>query len=182
MQRFHLAMVDSTNDWAKRNLNTMKIDQLTLITADAQSAGRGSFSKKWYSPEHQNIYATFILFQPHQEVDRANFVQLLAKVCQTLLQNKGLKAEIKWPNDLLIDKKKLAGILIETMPYGDLLAIIMGIGINVNMPKEEINKLDQKATSLLLETNTFWDKDILINELFIQLQKELNLKLGINLQ
>lgn len=165
MIRYHLSLVDSTNDWAKRNLNLLDPSDITLVTADAQSAGRGRFGRQWYSPQHQNIYATFVFFLDETTLDQAKLVQILAQVTQKILAENGVKATIKWPNDLLIGQKKVAGILLETAHCKDKMVVIMGIGLNVNMTKEELCKLDQPATSLLVETNTFWDKDLLINAL-----------------
>jgi BirA family biotin operon repressor/biotin-[acetyl-CoA-carboxylase] ligase len=173
MIRHHLSSVDSTNDWAKRNLSLLDPSTITLVTADAQSAGRGSYGRNWYSPEHQNIYSTFILFVNDQSLDQAKYVQLLAQITKNILEHNGIKASIKWPNDLHINNKKVAGILLETSSYKDKTAIIMGIGLNVNMPKEELVKLDQPATSLMVETNTFWDKDVLINALAKELSNHL---------
>jgi BirA family biotin operon repressor/biotin-[acetyl-CoA-carboxylase] ligase len=173
MIRHHLSSVDSTNDWAKRNLSLLDPSLINLVTADAQSAGRGSYGRNWYSPEHQNIYATFILFVNETSLDQSKYVQLLAQVTKKILEDKGIKASIKWPNDLQINHKKVAGILLETSCFQDKTAIIMGIGLNVNMPKEELVKLDQPATSLMVETNTFWDKDVLINALVEELSQQL---------
>lgn len=173
MIRHHLSSVDSTNDWAKRNLSLLDSSTITLVTADAQSAGRGSYGRNWYSPEHQNIYATFILFVKDTSFDQTKYIQLLAQITKKILEDNGIKASIKWPNDLQINNKKVAGILLETSSHNDKTAVIMGIGLNVNMPKEELVKLDQPATSLMVETNTFWDKDVLINALAEELSNQI---------
>lgn len=174
MKRYHLSMIDSTNDWAKRNLNLLDHTSISLVTADAQSAGRGRFGRTWYSPEHQNIYATFVQFIDEATLDQAKLVQTLATITQKVLANQGIRVSVKWPNDLFIGRKKVAGILLETVPCtGNRVACLMGIGLNVNMPKDELAKLDQPATSLLVESNTFWDKDLLINALVDKVSQEL---------
>jgi BirA family biotin operon repressor/biotin-[acetyl-CoA-carboxylase] ligase len=175
MLRFHLSSVDSTNDWAKRSLHLLDQNTITLVTADAQSEGRGSYGRQWYSPEHQNIYATFVIFVDEVCLDQTKYVQMLAHIAKKILDEKGIKSTIKWPNDLQINHKKVAGILLETTYFSNKTAIIMGIGLNVNMPKEELQKLDQPATSLMVETNTFWDKDVLINAFAEELSQVLQI-------
>ena len=62
LTRIHFDTIDSTNTWAKQNAHKLESDKITLVTTDTQTAGRGRFKRKWVSPPHQNIYASFCFF------------------------------------------------------------------------------------------------------------------------
>ncbi len=95
----------------------------TVVVAAAQSAGRGRYRRKWVS-HHGNIYASFIFDAPQRDA-RLSYMVAVA-VAETLIQI-GITPQIKWPNDILIDGKKVAGILIE---YAGSF-VVVGIGINI---------------------------------------------------
>lgn len=147
----HFASIDSTNTWAKQNIHLFDTNGVTLVTADEQTAGRGRFTRKWESPAGQNIYATFCFFIEKHRHDIGNIPQILAISAAKTLEELGFSPKLKWPNDILLEGKKVAGILCETTPLSDQLGIILGIGININMPLELLQMIDRPATSLLVE-------------------------------
>lgn len=126
VKRKHFSTIDSTNTWAKKNVQDLAQDQLLLVTADEQQAGRGQFRRKWVSPPHQNIYATFSFFIDKQKKVN-NLPQVLAITAAEVLEKLSFSPRLKWPNDLLLSNKKVAGILSETTPCGDQMCLIMGI-------------------------------------------------------
>ena len=164
VQRKHFASIDSTNTWAKDHLSELPQDQITLVTADTQTAGRGRFKRSWLSPEG-NVYATFCFFWKNQKLNPGNLPQILALAAAEILETHGLKPKLKWPNDLLVNKKKIGGILCETIPYEGLLFFALGIGLNVNLKKEEVESLSQPATSLSLETGNMHEREGLLSQL-----------------
>ena len=166
--RIHFDTIDSTNDWAKGHLERCSTAGITLVTADAQTAGRGRFERKWVSPPGLNLYATFVFFVPGAAYDAMPVVQLLAKAAQSALKRFGFACDIKWPNDLLIAGKKVAGILCETRPHGEYVAVIVGFGLNVNMPAEILAHVGQPATSLAVEGNAVFDRE----EILAAIQEE----------
>ncbi len=143
----HFESLPSTNDWAKTHLNTLSREALTVISADTQTQGRGRYGKRWISPAGENLYATFVFFAPTP--DPIEITHLLALITSQILQEQGITSQIKWPNDLLVNRKKIAGILCEAV--GDQ-GVVIGIGLNVNMPSESLILIDQPATSLFCET------------------------------
>lgn len=165
--RQHFATLDSTNTWGKDHLGEFARDKITLITADVQTKGRGQFNRPWISPPNTNIYATFCFFMEQGRTDIVNIPQLLAIAVVDVLAKMNIQAQIKWPNDLMLSGKKFGGILCETTPVDDQLGVVLGIGINLNMELEWLNKIDQPATSLNL------NKKILFDELIMQFQKHL---------
>lgn len=147
----HFSELNSTNDWSKENYPQFDRKKLTLVTADAQLKGRGRMERKWISPSKLNIYATFTLFIEMQKHSVGNIPQILALSAVGTLNSYALNAQIKWPNDVLIHGKKIAGILCETIMEEKQLVIVIGIGLNVNMSKENLDVLDKPATSMFIE-------------------------------
>ena len=133
---------DSTNDDAKESLKKPHI-KLSAHMAEQQNSGRGRNNRKWVSPFGQNIYLSLawrsnLTFSDIEGLSLAIGVQ----VAESLEELTKEKIKIKWPNDLLINEKKLGGILIETSSDGkDALEIIIGIGINVFMQNKDTMKL-----------------------------------------
>lgn len=168
LQRRHFNIIDSTNTWAKQNAHLFPRDQITLLTADAQTAGRGRFKRNWVSPPSQNIYASFCFFLEKHRKDIGNIPQVLAISAAKTLEQNGLKPSLKWPNDVLVSQKKIVGILAETTPLSDQICMIAGIGLNVNMPIELLRSIDRPATSMLIEAKKAFDIEIVLQ----QLQKE----------
>lgn len=150
-KHIHFEQIDSTNTWAKMHPDQWAPFGVTLITASSQTAGRGRFKRQWVSPPYVNIYATFCFWLEPQRIDLGHIPQLLALTTTQMLEKYGFSPAIKWPNDLLIQGKKVAGILCETIVEQEKRGIVCGIGLNVNMPLEILNQIDRPATSLLVE-------------------------------
>ncbi|MFQ5729681.1 MAG: biotin--[acetyl-CoA-carboxylase] ligase [Waddliaceae bacterium] len=152
--RYHFSAIDSTNTWAKNNTHLFDPSKITLVTAYSQSAGRGRSSRQWKSPAKQNIYASFCFVMPKESPNLSNITQIMAISVLETLDSIGFKAKVKWPNDLLLSGKKVGGILCEILNQRGLIWVILGIGININMPQELLQTIDQPATSLLVESGT----------------------------
>lgn len=147
----HFDVIDSTNTWVKTNAKQLSRSALTIVTADLQTAGRGRFKNIWQSPGGINLYVTFGLFRNKNWLDSGQLAQLLAISVIESLETCGFRTRIKWPNDLLLSGKKIAGILCETVDMGDSLCIILGLGLNINMSTEHFQGINKPATSLFLE-------------------------------
>lgn len=174
--RLHFKTIHSTNTWAKEHASELPIDKLTFITAEEQTAGRGRFSRKWISPPNRNIYATFCCFIDKKRQDLGNLAQILAiSAIQALSEMELNGIKIKWPNDLILNDKKLGGILCETIHENDQLLVIMGIGINVNMEQEILDQIDQPATSL----KTHFKKEFNLDEILEKLSGKTKYNLNV---
>lgn len=141
--------IDSTNDYFKSKIITA--DAIHFCLAEQQTAGRGRLGRNWFSPFGTNIYLS-CSWSFNQEVNALSGLSLVVgiaviKALNELNPNPEIK--IKWPNDILYQQKKLAGILIEinTLDSGNTQAII-GIGLNVNMGSQNTEIIDQPWTSL----------------------------------
>lgn len=148
--RHHFKRVNSTNSWAKAHPQSLPQGFLTLVTAESQQNGRGQFSRTWHSPDSHNLYLSYCFFLKDYPEQMLELSQLLAVAAKEILQGIA-PVTLKHPNDLMIAKKKLGGILTETLPYQGRLLVVTGIGLNVNMGPEDFIKIDQPATSLKKE-------------------------------
>lgn len=165
IKRIHFQKIDSTNTWSKQNVDKIEKGGITLVTAAEQTTGRGRYNHQWISPPNQNIYASFVFFLNLKQQNLGNIPQILALSAVNTLQKYGVHAEIKWPNDLLINGKKLGGVLCETFQKGQEVVFIAGIGLNVNMEEGELKKIDRPATSILAETGKGADIELLLSDL-----------------
>ena len=174
-RRIHFETIGSTNTWAKEHLNEFDPELVSLITAGMQTAGRGRFTRRWESPPQENVYATFVFFlNPEREsAVLGNIPQVLAISAVRCVRRRQLQAYLKWPNDILLDGKKLGGLLCETQFTPDGLGVVLGIGLNVNMRLEILEAIDQPATSLWAASGRDWDLIPLIQELDSEFCREL---------
>lgn len=146
----YLPVTDSTNTQAKR-LGEEGAEHGTLVVTQCQTAGRGRRGRSWESPEG-NVYFTFIL-RPDVEVSRASMITLVSALALAKAIEKvtGLNTQIKWPNDVVANGKKLCGILTESSTDLEYINyVVVGIGINVNQTSFP-DELADKASSLFLE-------------------------------
>lgn len=145
----------------------------TVVIAEQQTKGRGRLGRAWESPKGTGIWMSIIV-RPNIPPYQAPQLTLLTAVAivQAIQQVTSLQPEIKWPNDILINGKKLVGILTELQAEADIIqAIIIGIGINVNT-KHFPEELKNKATSLLIENNRQEvERAALIRAIFEQFEK-----------
>lgn len=163
IRRIHFHTLDSTNTWAKQHLNSLDKNALTLVTASEQTHGRGRYGRVWFSKSGQNIHVSFVFFSKMSPQKLLNLPQILTiSAIQTL---DCVKLEIKWPNDLMINGKKMGGILCETASIEGFLGVILGIGLNINLSETELNKIDKPATSLFFETGEKYDLEKIVEAL-----------------
>lgn len=166
---YHFDTINSTNEYAKR-LALQGGEEGDIVISEEQTEGKGRIGKSWFSPKGENIYTSIIL-KPNISVDLLPLITIMAGVATVLSIEKfssNISPKIKWPNDILINKKKVAGILTEGFNLGSSNQfIILGIGINVNIPIENFPKeLKDKATSLFIEKKCKMDKEILLKTLY----------------
>lgn len=154
--------VDSTNTLAKR-LAEEGAPHGTLVTADEQTQGRGRRGRVWKTPKGTNVSMT-ILLRPDLEPERASMLTIVMglSVAEGLKQLTGLSVGIKWPNDAVLNGKKMCGILTEMSAQIDYVNyVVTGTGINVNLASVP-EGLEDIATSLLIETgHTFRRSEVI---------------------
>lgn len=179
IKHFKFETVSSTQELAKHNLKSLQPNLCNLYTAKAQTQGRGTDSKSWDSPNVDNLYASYSMLIPGKISNLTLRVpQVVALAVVQTLKVFNIKAEIKWVNDVLVNSKKIAGILVETQGptnYNNQPAfyLIIGIGININMPKNICDKISQPATSML----TLQDKKFDVDKVIASLNQNLSFNL-----
>ncbi|RLE05909.1 MAG: biotin--[acetyl-CoA-carboxylase] ligase, partial [Candidatus Aminicenantes bacterium] len=150
--------IDSTQDVAYR-LALQGESEGTAVVSDYQTAGRGRLGKKWFAPPRKNILCSLILKPSIPPSDVFLIIRLAAYTIKKVIEEEtGLFLQFKYPNDLLINKKKVAGLLAETrLKKKRLEFIILGIGININAKG---NDLIEGATSLKRETEKSFSRAV----------------------
>lgn len=162
---------DSTNTRAK-DLAAGGALEGTLVISEKQTKGRGRKSRDWFSPSQEGIYLSLIL-RPTISPSEAPKITLLTAVvvAETLLRLTRLNINIKWPNDILVNGKKIAGILTEMSTEMDAIDyIVVGLGLNVNTPIFP-DDIREKATSIFIETSKHFPRARFIHE-YLQLYEE----------
>ncbi len=171
----HFDSIHSTNTWTKENASILDPQKISCITANEQLSGKGRLLRKWISPKDCNLYATLFFCLPRQFPYTQNLAQLLSISCCKCLNKLNFDVKIKWPNDLLLDQKKLGGILCETTQVSNFLGVILGVGLNINMPEELLGTIDQPATSLLQHGGKSWPVSEILASLLDQFIDDLAL-------
>ncbi|TMC00552.1 MAG: biotin--[acetyl-CoA-carboxylase] ligase [Chloroflexi bacterium] len=143
----YLTSTGSTQDIARREAEDGCAEG-TIVLAEEQTAGRGRFGRAWVSPPGKNLYFTLVLRPP---VSRLRSLTMIAPLAVALAVEEvcGLHAQIKWPNDVILEGRKLAGVLIENELAGEEVRYsLVGTGVNVNFEIPPDSEIADIATSL----------------------------------
>ena len=149
----HFDSIDSTNTKAKE-FASQGAPEGTLVIAEEQTAGKGRLGRHWVSPKHKGIWMSLILRPDINPVYAAKITLIGAAAVNKALEELSIKTSIKWPNDIVINGRKVCGILTEmSAELNKIHYLIMGLGINVNTELSEFPEdLTTSATSLKIET------------------------------
>ncbi len=143
----------------------------TVVVADEQTAGRGRAQRAWLTPKGSSIALSVILYPDVRRLPYLIMVASLA-VARSIRAVTGLKPQIKWPNDVLLNGKKVSGILIENGICGNTISYaVIGIGVNVNLNCSGIPEISQIATSLSDETGKPVSRLAIIRNMLTEMEK-----------
>ncbi|MFK9099963.1 bifunctional biotin--[acetyl-CoA-carboxylase] ligase/biotin operon repressor BirA [Pseudomonas guariconensis] len=164
--------IDSTNAEALRLIARGESAPF-LVLAEQQTAGRGRRGRQWVSPFAENLYYSLVLRVEGGMRQLEGLSLVVGLAVMRTLQVFGLDAAgLKWPNDVLVGERKIAGILLELVgDPADVCHVVLGIGINVNMQSND--RVDQQWTSMKREVGGSIDRNRLVAQLNQQLQHEL---------
>jgi BirA family biotin operon repressor/biotin-[acetyl-CoA-carboxylase] ligase len=139
--------VDSTNAALSRLVKEGAVEG-TVVLADTQTQGRGRLSKPWFSPPGVNLHMSVLLTPPIQ-LKEARFLTLIGSLAiADAIEAQGVKAQVKWPNDVLVADKKIAGVLAEVQAHdGSVKHLILGMGVNLNIDRASMNRLFADAAT-----------------------------------
>lgn len=152
-RKHHLTKTNSTNSYTKAFIKNNLVAEGTVIIADEQTQGRGQYGNDWLSAKGENLTFSIVLFPKYlKATEQFLLSQAISLGTVHYLKTKtNLPISIKWPNDILIDTKKVCGILIENSLHSTHISeSIVGIGLNVN--QTEFSSEVKKATSLKITT------------------------------
>jgi len=140
------------------------LQEWAVVTAEYQTGGRGRHGRAWVAPKGKNLCFNVVLPTKNLKPEfYAPTTQIAAITIAKMLNEKGINASVKWPNDILVNKCKICGIISELLGAN----ISIGVGINVNTEKSDFAELGRLATSMFIETGKVWDKKVLLRE-FLQ--------------
>jgi BirA family biotin operon repressor/biotin-[acetyl-CoA-carboxylase] ligase len=162
----HLDVVDSTNDHARR-LTLAGAPHGTVVTAERQTAGRGRQGRTWSAPAGRALTLSAVVRLAPAALEPLPLAAAVA-VCEACEAVAPVSCMIKWPNDVWIERRKVAGVLIEARPL-ERWAVI-GIGLNVDTALEELDEeLRRTASSLRIATGAGVDRDAALDALLERL-------------
>lgn len=162
--------VGSTNTVA-RDLARAGAVEGTVVIADAQTQGRGRLGRSWVSPAGRNLYLSIVL-RPQLPDARLGQVSLVAGVATCETVREWCPALLKWPNDVLVDGRKVAGLLIESEGEAHDRFLILGIGVNLNTVLDDFpDDLRDKAGSIRIATDALVDRERFAASLLVHLER-----------
>jgi len=171
MKLIKLSAIGSTNTYLKDLCQQEKQQSYTVVMADVQSNGRGQLGTVWFSDKGKNLTFSVLVNFLKFEVGSQFFISMavslaIQKVLSSYVDN---EIKVKWPNDILADGQKIAGILIENNLSGNSLnRVVIGIGLNVN--QEHFPKEIPNSTSLKLLSNTSFDLEKVLDEIVTSIE------------
>lgn len=140
----------STNLFVKENFDNL--NNFDVVVAKKQTSGYGRFKRNWVDLGSENIFMSICLKFDNFDEKFACLTQFASLILANQMKTLGLFPNIKWPNDILIDGKKVSGILAESViKNSQIKGIVLGLGINLNASLSDLSKIDKKATALNLE-------------------------------
>lgn len=161
---------DSTNEWIKR-LVREGAGHGTLAVAEYQSAGKGRLGRQWIAPAGSCITMSLLLVPDFAPAYASMLTLVMGLSVGRAVSETGVEASIKWPNDVVVSHKKICGILTEMeLEKKRIREVVIGVGINVNLT-EIREDLQDKATSLYLETGRHYDRNRLIGLVMREFEK-----------
>lgn len=171
-QRVHFAVIESTHVYAVHN--GLSLPDGTVITADYQTGGRGRSGRSWSAPPRSGLLLSALLSSQLKSNAPNMLIHVTALSVADFLRNLGMDPALKWPNDLIVSGKKIAGVLAETSLRGKHVDFaVLSAGINLNQGSTELAGIDVPATSAFAEIGHTFDPAAMLNDFLDLLEKNL---------
>lgn len=164
--------INSTSVWARKNLE--RLNDFDVVSTEFQTEGHGQFERKWFSSSSNggNLYISLVL-KPSKLSHLNELTRFTSYIGAKTVEEYGIEAKFKFPNDILIDGKKIAGILAESVFIGERFkGVVVGVGINLNLTAEDVLNIDIPATSIFIETGKQVDKEEFLTKFLENFKKE----------
>ncbi|HKX87150.1 MAG TPA: biotin--[acetyl-CoA-carboxylase] ligase [Flavobacterium sp.] len=175
MKLIKLDAIDSTNDFLKGLAQNQTLENYTVVTAKSQTKGKGQHGAIWQTEEDKNLITSILIKETLSTIEGVFELNISVAlgIIEALKKFKIPSISIKWPNDIMSENKKIAGILIENSIKSDgKIESIVGIGLNVN--QTNFDNLP-KASSLKGVTNVEYDIDTILEIIVLEIQKKIEL-------
>jgi BirA family biotin operon repressor/biotin-[acetyl-CoA-carboxylase] ligase len=170
-------VIGSTNDYLLQQVRSgTPLTNGRCVVAECQTAGRGRRGRAWVSPFGSHIY--FSMFWQLDGISQAMGLSIAVGIAirEAIQASLNAPVQLKWPNDLLVHDEKIAGILVELEGQTDgPCGVVIGIGINVNMPEGQGGQIDQPWTDMVTHSEQEIDRNVLVAKLIAQLQQQLQI-------
>ena len=156
----YIKETQSTNEDLWNKINDQKH---CIIVADSQTKGKGRRGSQWYSVKEKSL--TFSVGFKKEHIDNLIHIRASLATCMAINKVSNINAQIKWPNDIVVNDKKISGILIETKINKQKTIYNIGVGINVNLESSELdNNLINSMSSMLIESKQVQNRELLLSE------------------
>ena len=180
-QHMHLHQRLSSTNSEAMELAQRGAEDGTVVAAESQTAGRGRHARTWFSPPGLNLYCSIIIRGQGHGLSLAEWLSWVPlttalAVAEAVRTVAATSLALKWPNDLLLDERKVGGILCESsLTNPDTPVVVIGIGLNVNVPPDMFpDELRTIATSLFESTHRLVDRNRLLAQLLLELEQSID--------
>ena len=145
----------------------------TLLITDHQQDGRGRRQNKWISTMEKSLTFSFILY-PQTNLDQFGLLPLLTgvSIVKGIQNSVYIQTGLKWPNDIMLSRKKMGGILIESKTISNRLAVVVGVGLNINETDPDFSmSLKDYATSLKIYSGENYNRELILSEILNEFEQ-----------
>lgn len=171
-------LLPSTNMYLEIKIaNNEPVPTGIIVAARQQTAGIGRYNRSWFSGKNQNLAFSFLMQVNVQPIELPSLTMACAIAIANVLRAMNMDAVTKWPNDVLVNNKKICGILSKQIPKpdDDGYFVIVGCGININMTSSDAKNIDKPATSVFIETGKQYQLESLLLDFLNAIQSKVSL-------
>jgi len=168
----YLSQTNSTNEDAWSSFQDGSPDG-TLFITDNQQEGKGRRQNNWVSTKEKSLTFSFIL-QPEMQLEKLGLLPLLTgvSIVEAIKSAASIQTGLKWPNDIMLNEKKMGGILVESKSGQNGLGVVIGVGLNINESEQDIpNSLSKQATSLAIYSNSSYSRELILSAILNEFEQ-----------
>ena len=145
----------------------------TLFITDDQQKGKGRRQNNWVSTKEKSLTFSFIL-QPEMQLEKLGLLPLLTgvSIVEAIKSAASIQTGLKWPNDIMLNEKKMGGILVESKSGQNGLGVVVGVGLNINESEQDIpDSLSKQATSLAIYSNSSYSRELILSAILNEFEQ-----------
>ena len=168
----YLSQTNSTNEDAWSSFQDGSPDG-TLFITDNQQEGKGRRQNNWVSTKEKSLTFSFIL-QPEMQLEKLGLLPLLTgvSIVEAIKSAASIQTGLKWPNDIMLNEKKMGGILVESKSDQNGLGVVVGVGLNINESEQDIpDSLSKHATSLAIYSNSSYSRELILSAILNEFEQ-----------